>query len=251
MNRFPAAAVVFLALSCALPGFAFGVEKSETATITLPLLAIRPIPDAKGTQAIIKLDIPLLRHVLLAPEDLRQAQILFKGHDKSSAGEPAPITVFQMLTGSPGAELVAGKDYSESPLISFSAAEENLVPKQQFAQILQTWLKNQDDSESLLISAGGTSAPVWDQKNGPVLEITFIRHPNVQLFENPLKPVEGVYAQVKNGKLFYGSRRLKLWGVNRHDSPNPDLPDRLVKAGFNAIRLWGPKGLWDDAALKT
>ncbi|MCE0496492.1 MAG: beta-galactosidase [Methylacidiphilales bacterium] len=94
---------------------------------------------------------------------------------------------------------------------------------------------------SLLPDSGGDSSPTTDS----------IKQPEADIFDYPVKPTDGVYAQVKNGKLYYGDQRLRLWGLNRNDSPNLDMVDRLWKVGFNAIRLWGPKGFWNDASIKT
>ncbi|MBN8217434.1 MAG: hypothetical protein J0L75_12385 [Spirochaetes bacterium] len=63
--------------------------------------------------------------------------------------------------------------------------------------------------------------------------------------------MDGVYTTVKAGHLTYGEKRLRLWGVCRHDSVNVDTAARIRKMGFNAIRLWGPVNGYDsDSAAR-
>jgi len=69
----------------------------------------------------------------------------------------------------------------------------------------------------------------------------YLSRPSERLFEQGVVPTEGVYAQVVDGKIVYGGKRLKLWGVCRHDSENLFTADRIRKLGFNAIRIWGPR----------
>ncbi|MBL8994081.1 MAG: hypothetical protein JNM63_12120 [Spirochaetia bacterium] len=66
------------------------------------------------------------------------------------------------------------------------------------------------------------------------------------LYENPIRPRDGVYTTVKNGHLFYGDERLRLWGVCFIDSVNLDTARRIRAMGYNAVRLWGPCFSYDD-----
>lgn len=70
--------------------------------------------------------------------------------------------------------------------------------------------------------------------------------PPAILYENALRPADGTYTTVKGGHLFYGEKRLRLWGVCRHDSVNVDTASRIRKMGFNAVRLWGPINAYDS-----
>lgn len=71
-----------------------------------------------------------------------------------------------------------------------------------------------------------------------------------QLWDFNIKPKEGVYVRVKDGHLYYGGRRLRLWGVCRHDSRRLETVKRIKSMGFNAIRLWGPQNAYDKESIK-
>ncbi len=128
----------------------------------------------------------------------------------------------------------------------------------------QAWDKSRKGSFGFAISLKGGSpsakvsiAPIsfdFDfKKTASKFELDYRSRPNEQLFDQGIVPTEGVYAQVVDGKITYGGKRLKLWGVCRHDSENAFTADRVRKLGFNAIRIWGPRtGGWysDDASAK-
>ncbi len=58
-------------------------------------------------------------------------------------------------------------------------------------------------------------------------------YPKVLLFDHEIKPQNGVYATMKDGKLYYGDRRLKLWGMVKDGSG-----ERVRRLGFNCMRVW-------------
>ncbi|MBI4977042.1 MAG: hypothetical protein HZC28_06135 [Spirochaetes bacterium] len=83
--------------------------------------------------------------------------------------------------------------------------------------------------------------------------LSFRSRESVQLFSNPVIPTAGLYTRTVNGKIMYGDKRLRLWGVCRHDSENLFTAERIKRLGFNAVRIWGPRetGWYDDASIKT
>lgn len=81
-------------------------------------------------------------------------------------------------------------------------------------------------------------------------EVEIKEYPKNYLWDFDIKPEEGIYVKVKEGHLYYGEKRLRLWGVCRHDSRRLETVDRLKKMGFNAIRLWGPQNPYDRESIK-
>jgi hypothetical protein len=72
-------------------------------------------------------------------------------------------------------------------------------------------------------------------KDAPAFEVSLRSYPHSILFDQPVKPRPGVYTVMRNGHLYYGKQRLRLWGVVGYPTA-----DRLIKMGFNAQRVWNP-----------
>jgi len=88
------------------------------------------------------------------------------------------------------------------------------------------------------------------RKERAIFEVEIKEYPKYQLWDFDVKPQEGVYVKVKNGHLYYGEKRLRLWGVCRHDSRRLETVKRIKKMGFNAVRLWGPQNAYDPESIK-
>jgi len=88
------------------------------------------------------------------------------------------------------------------------------------------------------------------RKERASFEIEVKEYPKYQLWDFDIVPVEGIYVKVKNGHLYYGNKRLRLWGVCRHDSRRLETVQRIKKMGFNAVRLWGPQNAYDEESIK-
>lgn len=87
-------------------------------------------------------------------------------------------------------------------------------------------------------------------KEKAYFELEIKEYPKYNLWEFDVKPQEGVYVKVKDGHLYYGDKRLRLWGVCRHDSRRLETVHRIKKMGFNAIRLWAPQNAYDKESIK-
>jgi len=170
------------------------------------------------------------------------------------------ISIYRMLRDYQGGAIQSGTDYQAQALGYLSLNGQDVETPHEtrvaFAQLLQKWITGVwPDYGILLMADGGVDVPKMDlmpeSERDFLLTIVFKKYSQADIFDNPVKPTIGVYAQVKNGKLYYGDQRLRLWGLNRNDSPNLDMVARLRKVGFNAIRLWGPKDFWNDASIKT
>ena len=55
---------------------------------------------------------------------------------------------------------------------------------------------------------------------------------------------------MEGGRLTYGGKRLRLWGVCRGASHNPKQVERVKRMGFNAIRLWTVHGYSEASARR-
>jgi hypothetical protein len=252
-------------------------------SLTIPLLSVKSVPDEPAAQAvpngpgttepahaqlmlggpsnreaIFQIDLPLLRRTLLHPEDLQQASISFAINGPMPDG--IKLNFYRMLRDYQKGTPQPGIDFAPESLASLTVVgqQTNASPQAQkaLAELGRQWLSGTLPDHGVLLAAEGsvnppglTLTPV--SGNDFSLNISLVKQPQFDVFDNAIKPVAGVYTQVRNGKLYYGDKRLRLWGLNRNDSPNLDMVDRLWKVGFNAIRLWGPKGLWDDASVKT
>lgn len=110
------------------------------------------------------------------------------------------------------------------------------------------------DATAALGAGGGTctvgaTAPIalaWmkDAKRQPRLVATLRRQPAVELFPAPTPIRDGVFCTARDGHLWYGDQRLRLWGTLGFGSK-----ERLRKMGFNAYRFWaGEKRFYTEAS---
>lgn len=66
-------------------------------------------------------------------------------------------------------------------------------------------------------------------------------YPKTLLFDHDIKPQPGVYAAMKDGKLYYGDKRLKLWGMVKDGTG-----ERIRRLGFNCLRAWFQGDFYND-----
>ncbi|HCE46584.1 MAG TPA: hypothetical protein DET40_23810 [Lentisphaeria bacterium] len=71
-------------------------------------------------------------------------------------------------------------------------------------------------------------------------------HPKTLLFDHGIKPRNGVYATMKDGKLFYGDKRLKLWGMVKDGTG-----ERVRRLGFNCVRVWFQGSFYTPESAKA
>jgi hypothetical protein len=216
-----------------------------------------------NAKVVLRLNIDDVRHVLLRPDDLRDASITIKVAGKAAVGDR--LVLYRLLrdvepeglastpTVAPEAVAQATLNEREPGLVSLHGS---------LARVLADDLKDPSQDHGLLLaveSAGGESRSVPNLELLPTptategegtshvasLSITIQRYPNAWLFTQPVRPRPGVYAQVVDGHITYGGQRLRLWGVCRHFWGGEPVLDRLDQMGFNAIRLWGPRNAYD------
>ncbi len=253
-----------------------------TVTLSIPLLNPQAIPAVVASPAVpgappakvvmptftvggpdnavvvVHADLPFLRHLLLQTTDLQQASLPFHAAPAATAG--IKIAAYRMLRDAGDGLPQAGTDYDPQPVGEWTSdgkgglAASDTAPAA-LAQLLQKWLSGDAEDHGMLLAAAPGSAPISLSADrgadGLPLSLTFVHYPPAQIFDYPLKPTPGVYAHIRDGKLYYGDQRLRLWGATRHDSPNLAIPARLRMIGFNALRVWSHASFWNDAAMKT
>ncbi|HBC85582.1 MAG TPA: hypothetical protein DCZ94_01380 [Lentisphaeria bacterium] len=71
-------------------------------------------------------------------------------------------------------------------------------------------------------------------------------YPKTLLFDHEIKPRDGVYATMKDGKLYYGDKRLKLWGMVKDGTG-----ERVRRLGFNCMRVWFQGSFYTPESAKA
>jgi hypothetical protein len=193
-------------------------------------------------RAILKMDYDILDRVLLSDDDLLEATAtIFVKLAAAASGQK--LVVYQFSGEQSHEDETQLSEIVRVDLPSTTPITQVKIPD------LGSWLrrvvKNPEsvsDALLLVIESSGEQSVVNIQQTGrlaPQMAVTLKKHKSHSLFENVVRPKEGIYARVdSSGNLTYGGQRLRLWGVNRHASPNLNIVDRLCKTGFNALRLW-------------
>lgn len=97
---------------------------------------------------------------------------------------------------------------------------------------------------AVIEGAGGADGVVTIQRESAA-ELQLVSHPKHMLFDTAIQPEPGVYARMRNGKLYYGDRRLKLWSTVMDGSGR-----RFRSLGFNCLRLWGSDQLYSEESAR-
>ncbi|MGH7143063.1 MAG: hypothetical protein ACREJ2_02885 [Planctomycetota bacterium] len=220
-----------------------------------------PLGGPDHATILLQPDREMLAALLLHPADLQEASLTLTlapaGDEKSTAA--AQLEVLELLRASPPGQPVNRQDCAAQPVasVALDALEKNrrqTIHIDGLAPLLTRWLAHPQESQALVLAVQATAAA--GANPGPLPRLTLvagslegqvvIRHePSHELFENPLHPQDGVFAQMKDGHLYYGGRRLRLWGTAGW--PNPR---RLLEMGFNAERIWHPdaNAMYDAAS---
>ena len=231
--------------------------------------------DAK---AVLNLNVPLLRRAVLGANDLLEARLVMKVGQQ--AGDLSRVHVaFHRMLRPAGEKLVPGEDYEAAPALWLpvkEAIDEKGFTRIDLAGPLRKYLGGEWPDHGLvmtLASAAGTTAPAatataggraslrlvgvsspgadFYERTSPRLAITIRRHENALLFDWPVRPREDTYCTARDGHLWYGGDRLRLWGVCRQSSHDPLQVRRVARMGFNAIRVWGPRDVYTAQSAKA
>lgn len=112
------------------------------------------------------------------------------------------------------------------------------------ALIVREWLAKPESPNALIATLSGDSAAVQIEPDASGTLRT-VSHPKHVLFEPGIEPTPGTYAHVRDGQLYYGDERLRLWSTVMSGSG-----ERFRALGFNCIRLWGNKQWYSDESAR-
>lgn len=162
----------------------------------------------------IVLDLDVLRRLLLATDDLGRVDLVL------TAAEPAASATLRA-----DASLVVRPD-GATRLVG------DLAPE--LRRLLASPATRVELPVTLIASAPlGLSGVDASRESRPRLLVTTKTHPKALLWEHAVKIQPGVYTVSRDGHLFYGEQRLRLWGSLGYG----DIP-RMRRMGFNAWRVW-------------
>jgi len=214
---------------------------------------------------ILKPSARFIRRLVVSPGDLLAADFTAVVISQAGTSGDASLLFHRMLSAKRD-RLEPGADYEAKPFLTARVADvvsngSMRVPG--FAEALRNWhtgkwgdhgfllaLRGAPGAETRLVLVGAVEPKGRYRGKWPAFELKIRKRENALLFDYPVKPTPGVYVKARAGKLFYGGKRLRLWGVARHWSRDLFTVGRLRKMGFNAIRLWGPKNVYSAASAK-
>jgi hypothetical protein len=221
------------------------------ATVEIPIKIV--FADGKPTQnsqqIILNVNLPALRRVVLSEEDVLGAALQIAIPTNSPAGTVSIYRLRQPATGDPlsranfessPAAVWPVSNFAKNPLEATSPATVEL-PAQSVA--VREALRQTSASLAYLVIAqpAKTNERIRIDPAHSLVNVTIVSHPKTSLFTPPVKPRNGVFAENRDGHLYYGNERLRIWGCVRPQLPNPETADRIANMGFNAIRMWGPR----------
>ncbi len=233
------------------------VAQAEPATIRLdlPLAAVRTAGPETSTAApaaggpenkrlVVQVDPALLRRVILTPEDFREAALRLPITQLTGDATGATLDLHRLLKAPVGGALAAGVDYEARPMASAPLpAATGVLRVPGLAAALREMAARGGYGFVAAVRSTGASRPLMtlpatpgrEPAAQPALEVTLVKHPNALLFDHEIKPRPGVFTEMRHGHLYYGDRRLRLWGLVGYGTA-----DRMRKMGFNAQRVWEP-----------
>ncbi len=112
------------------------------------------------------------------------------------------------------------------------------------AEPARKWLaEGQDEAELIAMVEPGTVVSFEKYSSA---ELEMVSHPKHVLFENGITPQPGIFAQHRDGKLYYGDKPLRLWSTVKDGSG-----ERFRALGFNAVRVWFQEDFYNkESAVK-
>lgn len=235
------------------PNHGFVVELSGKALqVNIPSREAAPAPSPQTfllggpdvRTAVLHVNLPLLRRALVGPDDLRRASLKLKLKGKPSEWAGLTLWLYAAKTGG---------GFEDQPMYSAALSQvdtKGIVEISGVIDLLKTaWTA---DDLPLRVTVSGTSrtgiqlfgaaSPVAAR---PTLSITLKAYTPASLYDFALRPIQGTYCTIKDGHLFYGGQRLRLWGEVGYGAA-----DRKRQMGFNCDRLWGGPDLYDDASVR-
>ncbi len=179
------------------------------------------------------------------PQTMRWKALHQQATQEQAEGGATELRVHRLLRQANASRgLTPGEDYEAQPIATASLGELSDGPVEieldGLGELTAEWSREPSRAHGLVLRVAAkndraTAPRVELHTNGISGQLAVTAHPRHELFSNRPQPRDGVYAVARDGKLWYGDQRLRLWGVNGF----PDI-DRLVNMGFNSQRLFQP-----------
>ena len=244
MFRIPVFAGLLLIAACST---ALSAAEPAAKPVQLQLGAVRidPLSQPAGAkvvtlggessgQLLVEFDTAQLKKLVLKPEDLLDASLRLTLHKPGKAALTAVQTLHDIPKGA--AALKEGADFDANPLATCDlTTQADSIVKIPFAAGALLHAAEGHAMLGLLVRAQTGSSIEVNEKAGVQIELNLRPCAHAELFPMDVTPRDGIYAHLENGHILYGGKRLRLWGVVGYPTP-----DRLVKMGFNAQRVWEP-----------
>jgi hypothetical protein len=203
---------------------------------------------AENGQLILVISVPTLRRVVLAPEDVADASLRISLSYTPVSGSIAVYRAVRIPSQNMTKSDFEPKPFAIVPFSSFRVDPyyprgPKFVHIAGFGDAVRKSLVDAASGLPLLLVMQGVSPGQAASLSfgSTVMSVKIVSHPKAALFVPPLQPRKDVYVRNRDGHLFYGEQRLRLWGCVRPQEPNIETADRIANMGFNAIRMWGPR----------
>lgn len=203
--------------------------RSTEARLKKPPVHQLRVDPGKGASFRVGIDPTVIRRLVLSPEEVKGGELRF-----SLMGKEDPST---FGIG------ISGRSFRvEGRYLYLSVLGEEM--RNSLAGNTAELAFSFDLQGDRLFTVGG---PDGAQDDRPKFMVETEDHPNEQIWGNRLTPRPGVYVEHRDGNLFYGGERLRLWGAVGFG----DIP-RIKRMGFNAWRIWPVAGTsYDEASARS
>lgn len=178
-----------------------------------------PVPSDGSARLKVTLDLGVVRRTLLSGQDLRGAELRLRKVGKGDLGvisvTGADIPGLQARMEPDAVAITGLADFLMKPLLAGADRVEFLL----------------DLTGSIATTLGGPDQQAKERK--PEFTLEHPAYENSLIFEHAVKQQPGVYTTVKEGHLYYGDKRLRIWGSLGYGDVG-----RLQRMGFNGWRQW-------------
>ena len=216
-----------LLLTALFAGSAAGALAAGSVEVPFQPFAL-PANESGGGEGgfSLEVNVPLARRVVLAPSDVEDAG--FTLVCKTGDGESRTPVRLDILDGS--------APLWSAPLTP-ARGRGRFVAKfpDGVAPALRRWLEAGGEPVRVrCVARDAAGAPVTAKPDGAIDGTMRVAdHPKHMLFDAPVHIKPGVYATMRDGRLFYGDRRLRLWSQVKDGTGA-----RYRQLGFNGWRAW-------------
>ncbi len=204
---------------------------------------------ASGGTARLKFDPAVVRRLVLAADDVQAATLRLPAA-REMGGRALTNVTLQLC------RLLDATGTKYEPLASVAVGSKPATNFVEFAGLgttVRNWAAGTWENHGLLLRLEGTTnaaAVVTLSRinpNNKMFTVTVRRHPKTAVFPETGRPRPGVWTTVKDGHLWYGDQRLRLWATVGYGNA-----DRIKKMGFNCRRVEFPysRDMYDEESAK-